>query len=322
MPTPSAAPFLPACFPLPRDEPFTRAQALASGVGARELTRLCRAGTLRRPVPGVYLAAEAGDSLLLRAQALRLVVPPDSVVCDRHAGWLLGAEMALAPGEHVELRPVSVFRPSGHGRLKRGLADGGERNLRPEDVTVAHGIRVTTALRTAHDLGRVRNPRVALPAMDAVARLGRFDLDQLRRGVDRYRGMRWVSTLRAVAPLVDPRAESPPESVLRMECVELGLGFLEPQVEVREDGRLLGRLDLACAALRLAVEYDGVEWHSTPEQQEHDRRRRSHLQDVHGWVFVVVRREHLYGDRRDELAPMLLAGLAEARRRAAARITH
>ncbi|GAA1924629.1 hypothetical protein GCM10009737_27970 [Nocardioides lentus] len=275
MPTVETTPYLPASFPLPRDEPFTRAQALACGLGPRRLAGLCDQGLLRRPVRGVYLASEAGDSLRLRARSLSLVVPPDAVVCDRHAGWLLGAEMALAPGEHLALRPVSLFRPSGHGRVRRGLVEGGERNLRPEDVTTVHGVRVTTALRTAHDLGRVRDPRFALPAMDAVARLGHFGLPDLVAGVPRFAGMRWVSTLRAMAPLVDPRAESPPESILRMECLDAGLGFLEPQVEVWEHGALVARLDLGCADLRLAVEYDGEDWHSSPAQLAHDRARRT-----------------------------------------------
>ena len=43
----------------------------------------------------------------------------------------IGAEMVLAPNEHLELLPVSVFRPSGMGRLRNGLADSGERNLTP-----------------------------------------------------------------------------------------------------------------------------------------------------------------------------------------------
>ena len=69
--------------------------------------------------------------------------------------------------------------------------------------------------------------------------------------------MRWVTTLRAIAPLADGRAESPGESVLRLRCIECGLK-VEPQVEVWVGGFLVARLDLASVELLLAVEYDGA----------------------------------------------------------------
>ncbi|WP_395691826.1 hypothetical protein [Nocardioides sp.] len=34
-------------------------------------------------------------------------MPDDYVVVDRLAGWSLGAEMILGPGEHLHLRPLS-----------------------------------------------------------------------------------------------------------------------------------------------------------------------------------------------------------------------
>ena len=83
-------------------------------------------------------------------------MPPDCVVVDRHAAWSLGAPMALAPNEHLEARPITVFRPSGYGRLRNGLTDSGERNLLPMDVMEIGGVQVTAPLRTAWDLGRVR----------------------------------------------------------------------------------------------------------------------------------------------------------------------
>ena len=53
---------------------------------------------------------------------------------------------------------VSMFLPTGR-RLRNGLADSGERSLRPEDITEVMGIPVTTMVRTAWDLGRVRSTR-------------------------------------------------------------------------------------------------------------------------------------------------------------------
>ena len=283
-------------FPLPRDEPFTRRQALDAGITRNALGRLVDHGLVRRPLKGVYVATDLRDDILLRARCLRLVVPDDCVVVDRHAGWLHGAEMVLAPGEHMALRPLSLYRPSGHGRLRNNLSSSGERDLRPDDIMDVHGLRVSTPIRTAWDLGRVQWQDDAIAGLDAMLRLGRFDRDELVQGVGRFRGMRWVTVLRATAPLADGRSESPGESVLRMRCRDLGIHVV-PQVEVTREGRVLARLDLADEASRLGIEYDGDEWHSTPEQIAHDRARRTDL--AHDdWTIAALRKDDVFGRAR------------------------
>jgi len=283
--------------PLPRTMPFTTAMARDCGVAPHRLSEMCKAGALRRPLRGVYVDASLPDSLELRAACLRLVMPADGVVVDRHAGWLLGAQMVLAPHESMEARPLSVFRPSGRGRVGHSVASGGERALTDADVTEVAELRVTTPIRTAWDLGRVRWTDEAIAGLDAMFRLGAFSRDEFLGGIDRFRGHRWVTTLRAVGPLADGRSESPGESVLRLRCHENGLQ-MTPQVEVqRGDGRL-ARLDLANEELRAAVEYDGVEWHSTPSQVQHDRSRRADLADT-GWDIAVFGKELVFGRARE-----------------------
>lgn len=239
-------------FPLPANEPFTYAAAAAAGVDRRTLGKLCTEGLLRRPIKGVYLGTHVGDSLALRAACLKLVVPHDCVVVDRHAAWLLGAEMVLRPNEHLALHPLSLFRPSGRGRLRNSIADSGERNLTADDIVEVDGMRVTSPIRTAWDLGRVRWTDEAIAGLDAVFRLRAFTRHEFLDGIERFRGMRWVTTLRAIGPLADGRSESPGESVLRLRCVEARLA-VEPQVEVWKDGGFIARLDLANRELRRRV---------------------------------------------------------------------
>lgn len=306
-------PFLNHSFPLDVDEPFTTAMAFAAGVTRANLTRLVDLGLLRRPIRNVYVSTHVGDSPLLRAKCLRLAVPPDCVVCDRHAGWLLGAEMILAPNEHLELQPISMFRPSGHGRLRNPLADSGERNLIPGDVMEVDGLLVTTPLRTAWDLGRVRSRERALAALDAMLRTRLFTHEELLDGVTRFRGMRWVRNLRALAPLADGAAESPGESVLRLRWLDRGLPRPQLQVEVWVDGVLVAVLDIAHEGLRFAAEYDGVEWHGSAEQQADDRRRRDLVRNQ-GWVVTPFVVTDVFGRERrcDE---MLSDGVRSARAR-------
>jgi len=308
-------PVLPADFPLPLDRPFSSQTARAeAGLDSNDLHSLVSHGLLRRPIRNVYVAAQMPDSIELRCACLLLVVPSDAVVCDRHAGWLHGAEMVLAPGEHLARAPIRIFLPAGRGRLRNGLADSGERTFRRDDLTEVNGVRVTTALRTTWDLGRSRWTDRSLAGMDQMLRLGVFGKEELVAGVERFRGMRWVRVLRVMTPLTDGRAESPPESILRLRWLET-LGFAPiPQFEVWEGGTFLARLDLACEELRWAAEYDGAEWHSSPEQQAHDRERRQLCEVRANWVITPFRKENLFGPQQD--ADRLLrvaAGEARAR---------
>lgn len=308
-------PRLDASYSLPVDQPFSTTTARQeAGLGFRELRNLVTLGVLRHPIRGVYVSSAVPDSTALRCACLRLVVPEDAVVVDRHAGWMHGATMMLAPGEHLELSPIRIFRPTGGSRLRNALADSGERMLRPSDIVELHGLRVTTPIRTAWDLGRVRWTDTALAGLDQLLRLGAFTREELIAGVERFRGMRWVTTLRVMAPLADGRAESPPESILRLRWIEAHLLTPYPQIEVWDGSELLARLDLGNRDLRFAAEYDGAEWHSTPDQLTHDRRRRSRVEEQGRWHVIALRKENLFGQQQNA-HQLLVAGAHEARAR-------
>jgi hypothetical protein len=129
-------------------------------------------------------------------------------------------------------------------------------------------------------------------------RLPDFPLDAFLAGVERFRGQRWVTTLRALAPLADGRAESPPESVLRLYWIDAGLPWPVPQLKVWADGALIARLDIGHPEIRYAAEYDGAEWHSSPEQQAHDRRRRAAVRDLDFTVDAFTK-QNVFGQHRD-----------------------
>lgn len=304
-------------FPLPRDRPFTRGDATSAGVSRRSLDRLVVEGLVRRPVKGVYVGTHLADTPELRAACLKLVVPEDCVVVDRHAGWLLGAEMILAPNEHLDLRPLSIYRPSGHGRLRNSLSSSGERNLRDDEIVELHGIRVSSPLRTAWDLGRVRWTDEAISGLDAMFRLNVFSRDEFLAGIDRFRGMRWVTTLRAIGPYADGRSESPGESVLRLRCIDCDV-HVEPQVEVRRDGWVLGRIDVANEERLFGFEYNGTEWHSSEQQMEDDRRRGDDLAGE-GWLLRAFGTEDVFGRAR-ACEATIRATAAQARRRGPVRV--
>ncbi|MGY0385936.1 type IV toxin-antitoxin system AbiEi family antitoxin domain-containing protein [Nocardioides sp. WG-D5] len=280
-------------FPLPATEPFTFKMAREAGISRRRLGTLLETGLVRRPIKGVYLATEAGDSLAVRAACLRLVAPADCIVVDRHAGWLLGAEMILAPGEHISLRPLSFFRPAGRGRLRNDIASSGERTVADSETVEIGGLRVTSALRTAWDLGRVRWPDEAIAGVSMMHRLGAYDPEEFIEGIEQFRGQRWVTTLREIGPLADGRFESPPEAVLGLRCHRARFP-MTPQVEVSTaTGEFVARLDLGNEDLLAAVEYDGAEWHSSPGQQLRDRERRLEVYRE-GWLVEAFTKNDLF----------------------------
>lgn len=302
-------------FPLPLDAPFSLEDAHRESVSSPELTRLVQAGLVRRPLEGVYVAAQAKDTLSLRADCVRMVLPAGAVVTDRTAGWLHGAPMILAPGDHLVTPKVSVFQRSRGGRYRNDLMASGQRMMPDSDVEELFGLPVTTRLRTVCDLGRMLKRTPALGAMDMMARLGGFTVEEVVHEANRFRGYRWVTQLRTLAPLIDKRAESPAESAVRLRWYMLkNLPPPEPQRPVQRSPWTTYWLDVGNDDLRFAVEYDGLEFHNTAEQLERDRARRRWIRENTDWLVKVVTRENVFGPRAD-LEYIIKAGVIEARRR-------
>lgn len=308
-------PHLNGSFPLSTTHPFTLTSALDAGVRRPWLADLCRAGLLRNPIKGVYLASQIADDTASRLECLRLVTPSDAVVVDRHAGWAQGANMLLLPNEHLHALPISMFLPNGRGRLRNKLADSGERTFAEKDLTVVNGVRMTTPLRTALDLGRQRWPEPALTALDALHRLGDFTIEELLGEIDRFKGMRWITTLRLVAPHTDGRSQSGGETVVRWRWKHLPVPPPEPQVAVRSRGRV-AFIDVGNDDLRFGVEFQGIEWHTGSENEAKDEARSGWLSDDEDWIIEPAWTPDVYG-RNARIEDIILDGVRRARRRAA-----
>ncbi len=243
---------------------------------------------------GVYVDAAVPESLESRAFALCLIVPESAVVTDRTAAWLHGVSV-LGANDHLRVTPVSLFQLPGHTRVRTRGNVGGERTLIDADIETVGGIRVTTPLRTALDLGRLTSRDDAIGCLDALLRLGRFNHAQLLAELPRFRGYRGVVQLRELAPLADPRAESLPESVLRLRWIDAGLPTPEPQLWIEDaHGYKVYRVDVGSAIVPYAAEYDGEEFHSDPAQRRHDRERRKWIAE-RGVLVDVFDKAAVYG---------------------------
>jgi hypothetical protein len=277
--------------------PFTSVQAAELGVSRQQLRSLVAQGQVRRMLRGVYLRADVVDTVEMRALATALVVAPGAVIVDRTAAWLHGVDVfdyreleILPPLECVVLRDQS--------RIERPECLGGERDLASYDVMTVLGLRVTTPLRTALDLG-CKLPRPdGLAALDMFMRLHGLTKADYVQSLPRYRRRRGVVRLREMVALADGRAESARESRTRLAIHDAGLPTPEPQFRVVHHGVEIFRLDLGYPKHRVAVEYDGEEFHDvTDEQRDADRDRREWLSE-HGWTVIVVRKGDFDGPNR------------------------
>ncbi|WP_214403112.1 DUF559 domain-containing protein [Pseudonocardia lacus] len=255
------------------DGPFLGSLAVAAGLLTPADLRSGRFVPLFRDV---YVDADAVAGaeidLVLLSRAAYLLMPEDGALCGFSAAALLGADCSPA-GAAAEF-----IAPRGDVGNRRGLVVR-QAALAPEEVCLVGPYRVTTAERTAYDLGRRLDVPRAVAAVDSLARIGRFDPSALLDGPVGARGRR---RLREVVALADPLAESTMETRLRLVLVGGGLPRPTSQFAVRTaDGAVVARVDLAYPDARLALEYDGA--HHFDDEFSRLDRRRDLLLDELGW---------------------------------------
>jgi hypothetical protein len=274
--------------------PFSLTQAREVLLGPKQLGRLVIRGEIRRVLQGVYVVADVPDDLALRAAAAALVAPAGTVVCGRTAAWLYGVD-ALAMGAHRVLPDVDLMVPAGRSAARRAGVLGCSGPLADEDVVHVGAVPVTVPARTAADLARLLPRPDALASLDALLRQGLTTVGEINDVLGQFAGYRGVLQARELTALASPLAESPQESRTRLRCVDAGFPAPEPQVIVRRpDGLFVARLDMGWLDLLRALEYDGDEYHSTPEDLRHDRLRREEVETL-GWKVAVVTSREVLG---------------------------
>lgn len=282
--------------PLP-DHPFQFRDLPRLGLARHQLDRLVADGVVRRVLRGVYCRADLPDTFELRASCAGLVLPPHAVLCDRSAAWLWGVD-CFDYAEHEFLPRLEVVSADGHDRTLRSEMYGGRRTLRDDEICTVNGVRVTTPLRTACDLACLRGRNAALAVYDAFRREHGLTCADYQRMLMRFRGRRGVVQARELAPYAVASSESPGESWTRMVIIDAGLPVPTPQVWVHVPGYGWVRLDLAHEQLRIAVEYDGEEHHTTDADRARDEVRREALRQA-GWIVIVVRKGDFTGQTSD-----------------------
>jgi hypothetical protein len=274
--------------------PFLGSAAIRAG----RLTRAeLRGPRVRRLLQGVYVAADVAVTHELRCAAASLVLPPTATITGRSAATLCGIPLAadFDPVEALVPDAARVFRNSGL-RVRRTEVVAAER-------TDWHGIGLATPMRLALDLLLGRALPDATADLDAVLRAGLVQREQLRRMLAE-RHDRGIRVARRAEALADPRAESRPESRLRVVLVEAGLVPV-PQFWISDADGAFARVDLAFPEQRVAVEYDG-EWRRGEQWALNRDRGRLNRLHAAGWSVVFVTRRMMY-DTREAVTAVRIA---------------
>lgn len=261
-----------------------------------------RTGLVTRLFQGVYVPAGTTVTHAVRAEAATLALPDHAVITGRSAAAVRGTVL-LGPAD-----PVEVVVPE---RLRHSTIPGTRttRSSRPIESEPWHSGRIATPRRAAYDAIRLLELPHAVATLDALLRGDQVTRHALAAFVEGRRE-KGVGVVREALELADPRAESVPESIVRVHLNRAGL-HPTPQLPVRlVDGSWV-RVDLGFDEERVAVEYDGA-WHALRLQLERDRTRRNALLAA-GWTVFTVTAAMLRGDPRvlvAQITALLLAAAA------------
>lgn len=261
--------------------PFRGSEAVAAG----RITRGRVAGPdVTRLFPNVHALTDqvaAKDDLVGRAREAVLYVrgePP--VIGGYAAAELLGASCGprTAPVDLVVGR--RRLRPRSGLHLRQDV-------LRPEEIVAVDDLRVTSSLRTAWDLVRaLDDPVDRVVALDALARVGRYDPEEVLVLAERHPRSRGSCLVPQAVARADRRAGSPPETRMRLGLLAEGVPAGVPQLQVSDDaGWFVGRVDLGWEEVKVAAEYQGDHHRTDREQWRRDQARFAALAAA-GWLVL------------------------------------
>src|SRR5271155_914528 len=258
------------------DAPVVGSEALASGA----LTR----GQLRwnyRPIfPDVYIPKSADRSLEVMTIGAWLWSDRRATITGRAAAALHGAKWVN------ETAPIELLWRNNH--CPPGIIARDDR-FAADEVTYVRGLTVATPARAGFDLARHLLAGTAVAHLDALARATRITKQELISLVDRYPGARGNKRARLLIDLMDPGAESPKESWLRLVLISAGLP--SPATQIRAtDRQYVAYLDMGWEDQMVAVEYDGDHHRLDRGQYVKDIRRAEMLEGL-GWFVVRVIKE-------------------------------
>ena len=270
---------------------FTHELLAEEGMTKYGLQRARREGALQQVRRGVYAGSDDLDDRSRHLRLIRATVPmagPGSVVSHASAGVLHGLPVPVRSLDRVWATRTS----GGHGR-HGSVLHLRKCRLAPDEITVIDGIPVTTLERTVIDLSRLLAYEWGVIACDA-ALAGGLDREALLAAAARAAG--WPGARKAVAAAIfaDGQAQSPLESVSRVQLHRLGFPTPVLQLPVVSGGKVVATCDFGWDEAGLVGECDGkfkygrlLKPGETPDDAVMREKRRE--ERIRGAGFWIVR---------------------------------
>ncbi|MGV0624696.1 endonuclease domain-containing protein [Mycolicibacter minnesotensis] len=230
--------------------------------------------------PDVYVSKHAARTLRLNTVGAWLWSGRDGVIAGRAAAALHGARWVEA-ATPIEM----IWR---NGRPPKGIVVRNER-IDADELVEINGMMVTNPARTAWDIGRHLPRNLAVPHLDALSRATGVTAGDCLLLAARHPRARGLRRSTVALHLMDPGAESPKESWLRLVLLDGGLPPPSTQIRVA-NGHTVAYLDMGWEAAMVAIEYDG-EHHRTDRRQYAKDVHRSEMLRDHGWWVIRVIKE-------------------------------
>lgn len=259
----------------------------SEAVASRTLTPYALRSRFTALYPDVYLPPDADMTAATRAIAAWLWSRRRGVVAGRSAAALHGAKW-------VDGRlPAQLLWPNRHS--PPGIETWSD-SFADDEVTTIYGLPTTTPERTALDIACRYPCGTAVAAIDALSRATRLDTAAVERLALRYSGRRGIRKARSTLKFVDPGAESPKETWLRLLFIRAGFPRPATQIPVHDEyGCLIAVLDMGWEAIKVAAEYDGDHHRLDRRQFNKDIRRSENLNEL-GWIHLRVTAEDTEGE--------------------------
>lgn len=255
-------------------EPFIGSEAIAAG----KLTRHALRTQFATVHHDIYVPRGTRPTAVLRAKAAWLR--------SRRRGVLAGYSAAALHGT----RWIDAALPANildtNRRPTRGIVAWAD-VIDDDEICMKGDIRLTNPQRTAVDLACRLPEDAAVVAIDALARATRMKVADIELAAQRHAGRKGIKQARASIALVDPGAESPQETWLRLLVVRAGYPPPQTQYPVyNEYGALIGEVDNAWPELKIAMEYEGMH-HTDPDVLRKDIARIDAMIEM-GWIVIRV----------------------------------
>jgi hypothetical protein len=270
-------------------EPFIGSAALAAGTLTRHALRT-RCVAIHHDV---YIGKDTEITAVVRAKAGWLRSRGHGVVAGFSASALHGARWVDAN------RPATIIDTN--RRRTPGITVWAS-TLDEDEICTIDGMRVTIAARTAVDLACRYPLDTAVAAIDALARATRLKVPDIELAAQRHPGRHGLKRALAAIELVDPGAESPQETRLRLLVIRAGYPRPETQIPVYDEyGMLIGEVDMGWRERKIALEYEGDHHRTNRRVFNKDIRRIEALIEA-GWIVIRVTAEDTEGSILGRLA--------------------